>query len=57
MKNILFIIKIFKFNNKNTSFSDDFLNSISKNKYNTNILFDYNDSEYVKNYINEIKPH
>ena len=56
MKNILLIVKTLTFNNKNTSVSDDFLNIISKNKYNTHILYDYNDTEYVKNYINQINP-
>ena len=56
MNTIVFIVKSFTFNNKHTSVSDDFLNSIKTNKYNTIIFYDNQNREYVKTCINKINP-
>lgn len=54
--NISLIVQSFTFNNKNTSVSDDFLNAINNNKYDTSLFFDYYDNMYVEACIRIKKP-
>ena len=54
--NISLIVQSFTFNNKNTTVSDDFLNSIKDNKYDTSVFFDYYDTVYVEACIKIKKP-
>ena len=54
--NISLIVQSFTFNNKNTTVSDDFLNSIKDNKYDTSVFLDYYDTVYVEACIKIKKP-
>jgi hypothetical protein len=54
--NISLIVESFTFNNKNTTVSDDFLNAIKDNKYDTSVFFDYYDTRYVEDCIKIKKP-
>jgi hypothetical protein len=53
---ISLIVESFTFNNKNTTVSDDFLNGIKNNKYDTSVFFDYYDTMYVEECIKIKKP-
>jgi hypothetical protein len=54
--NISLIVQSFTFNNKNTTVSDDFLNAIKDNNYDTSVFFDYYDTGYVEGCIKIKKP-